>query len=175
MELFSFTLWKYNFVFTPCCQSPLCFTLGRFWHTRARPRSKTLHQSSNKYSLSMCCLLLDKVSNPGLIAVRYVQRAHRLWPLAYQSKTDVRTLNTSLTRENKIDKFRSSRFVTSKAWRQFFSALEMTNEAVCSIPFVANSVNGGRFLEFTEANWKVYWRIFSLYEIISLWEKTLRL
>ena len=81
--------------------------------------------------------------------MRYEKRADRLRPSAYQSKTDVRTLNTSLTRENKIDKFEVHDL---KGLTPIFLALEMTNEAVRSIPFVANSVNGGRFLEFTEPN-----------------------
>ena len=96
---------EYSFVFTPCYQSPLCFTCSILANS-----SKTLHQSSNKDSVSMCCLLLGYNSNAGLTAVRFVQRAHRLWPSIYQTETDVRTLNTSLTGENKIDKFRSSRF-----------------------------------------------------------------
>ena len=72
------------------------------------------------------------------------------------SETDARILNTSLTTENKIDKFRSSRFGVN------FPR---------SIVFVINSVNGDRFLEFTEPNRRNNCTISLLYEIISLWEK----
>ena len=81
-------------------------SLARFWHTRARRCINRVTKVA--WACAACCL--DIVWNPGLIAVRFVQRAHRLWPSIYQSETDVRTLNTSLTGENKIDKFRSSRF-----------------------------------------------------------------
>ena len=75
--------------------------------------SKT-HAASIEYDLCLACAAccLDTVWTSGLIAVRFVQPAHRsvMTTPVYQSKTDARTLNTSLTRENKINKFRSSRF-----------------------------------------------------------------
>ena len=112
-----------------------------------------------------CCL--DTVLNPSFIAVRFVQSDHRFinlkrmlafWIPVWREKTK---LTSSGVRGS----------LTSKAWRQFSCALKMTNGAVPSIAFVINSVNGCRFLEFTEPNWKVFCTIFSLYEIISLREK----
>ena len=79
---------------------------ARFWYTRARLCINRVTKIA--WACAACCL--DTVWNPGLIAVRFVQRAHRLWPSIYQTETDVCTLNTSLKGENKIDKFRSSRF-----------------------------------------------------------------
>ena len=52
---------EYNFVLTPCYQSPLCFTGSILAYS-----SKTLHQSSNKGSVSMCCLLLGYSLEPRL-------------------------------------------------------------------------------------------------------------
>ena len=60
MELFSFTSWEYNCVFTHCYQS-LCFTCLILAYS-----SKTLHQSSNKDSVSMRCLLLGYSLEPRL-------------------------------------------------------------------------------------------------------------
>ena len=79
-----------------------------FWQTRARLCINRVTKMA--WACAACCL--DTVWNPGLIAVRFVQRAHRLWPSVCQSQseTDAHTLNTNLRRENKIDKFRSSRF-----------------------------------------------------------------
>ena len=75
--------------------------------------SKT-HAASIEYDLCLACAAccLDTVWTSALIAVRFVQPAHRsvMTTPVYQSETDGRTLNTSLTRENKINKFRSSRF-----------------------------------------------------------------
>ena len=91
---------------TPCKQS-LCFTCSILSYS-----SKT-HAASIEYDLCLACAAccLDTVWTSGLIAVRFVQRAHRsvMTTPVYQSETDARTLNTSLTRENKINKFRSSR------------------------------------------------------------------
>ena len=81
-------------------------SLARFWHTPAWLCVNRVTKIA--WACAACCL--DIVWNPGLIAVRFVQRAHRLWPSIYQTETDVCTLNTSLKGENKIDKFRSSRF-----------------------------------------------------------------
>ena len=83
-------------------------SLARFWHTRARRCINRVTKVA--WACAACCL--DIVWNPGLIAVRFVQRAHRLWSSVCQSQseTDAYTLNTSLKREMKIDKFRSSRF-----------------------------------------------------------------
>ena len=72
------------------------------------------------------------------------------------SETDARIPNTSLTKENKIDKF---------------AEIFLRTEVVRSIVFVVNSINSNRFLEFTEPNGKINCTIFLLYEIISLWEK----
>ena len=98
---------EYNFVFTPCKQS-LCFTFSILSYS-----SKT-HAASIEYDLCLACAAccLDTVWTSGLIAVSFVQPAHRsvMTTPVYQSETDARTLNTSLTRENKINKFRSSRF-----------------------------------------------------------------
>ena len=146
---------------TGCYQSPLCFTCSILAYS-----SKTLHQSNNKDSVSMH----GYSSNPGLIAVRFVQRPHRLRPSVFQSETDVRTQNTSLTRENKIDKFRSSRFGD---FNRRLGA-NFPPHWGCSLNSLRNqlwSVNGDRFLEFTEPNWKINCTIFLLYEIISFWEK----
>ena len=103
---------KYNFVLTPCYQARFA-SLARFWHTRARLCINRVTKVA--WACAACCL--DTVWNPGLIAVRFAQRAHRLWPSVYQSETDVRTLNTSLTRENK---FRSSRFGDFKGLASIF-------------------------------------------------------
>jgi len=115
----------------------------------------------------MWCLLLGYSFEPKL----YSRALCTVWPSVYQSETYARTW-IPVWREKTIltsSEVRGS--LTSKAWRQFSSALKMTNEAVPSIAFVINSVNGGRFLEFTERKWKVFCTIFSLYEIISLREK----
>ena len=72
------------------------------------------------------------------------------------SETDARIPNTSLTKENKIDKF---------------AEIFLRTEVARSIVFVVNSINSNRFLEFTELNGKINCTIFLLYEIISLWEK----
>ena len=72
------------------------------------------------------------------------------------SETDARIPNTSLTKENKIDKF---------------AEIFLRTEVARSIVFVVNSINSNRFLEFTEPNGKINCTIFLLYEIISLWEK----
>ena len=83
-------------------------SLAWFWHTRAWLCVNRVTKIA--WACAACCL--DIVWNPGLIAVRFVQRAHRLWSSVCQSQseTEAHTLNTSLTREKKIDKFRSSRF-----------------------------------------------------------------
>ena len=139
---------KYNFVFTPCWQSPLCFTCAILAYS-----SKTLHQSSK--------IFVEHVVLGYSFEPRLNSRALcTVWPSVYQSETYARTW-IPVWREKTIltsSEVRGS--LTSKAWRQFSSALKMTNDAVPSIAFVINSVNGGRFLEFIEPNWKVYCTIF---------------
>ena len=83
-------------------------SLARFWHTPAWLCVNRVTKIA--WACAACCL--DIVWNPGLIAVRFVHWAHRLWSSVCQSQseTDAYTLNTSLKREMKIDKFRSSRF-----------------------------------------------------------------
>ena len=139
---------EYNFLLTPCYQSPLCFTGSILAYS-----SKTLHQSSNKGSVSMCCLLLRYSLEPRLNSRalctagssvydhRFInlKRMFVLWIPVWREKT---RLTSSEVRGS----------VTLKAWRQFSSSLKMRNEVVCSIAFVINSVNDGRFLEFTELN-----------------------
>ena len=80
------------------------------------------------------------------------------------SETDTRIPNTSLTKENKIDKF-------AEFWGLVTASIFLRTEVVRSIVFVVNSINSNRFLEFTEPNGKINCTIFLLYEIISLWEK----
>ena len=108
-ETFYFHIMSQNIILcsrTPCKQS-LCFTFSILSYS-----SKT-HAASIEYDLCLACAAccLDTVCTSGLRAVRFVRPAHPsvMTTPVYQSETDARTLNTSLTRENNINKFRSSR------------------------------------------------------------------
>ena len=97
---------EYNCVHTLLAVSKARFaSLARFWLTLAR---LCINRVTKIATRAACCL--GTVSNPGFIAVRFRQQAHRFWPSVYQSETDARIPSTSLTRENTIDKFRGSRF-----------------------------------------------------------------
>ena len=142
---------EYNFVFTPFKQS-LCFTCSILSYS-----SKT-HATSIEYDLCLACTAccLDTVWTSGLIAVRFVQPAHRdrLWPLRFINLKLMLALWIPVWREKtRLSSSEVEGSVTSKAWRKFSPSLsKKTNEAVCSIAFVINSFNGCRFPEFTEPN-----------------------
>lgn len=69
-------------------------SFARFWHTRERLSWATLHESIS---------WINTVSNPGVMAMRLVQRCgHSFWPSVYQYM-DARTRKPSLTRQNKIE------------------------------------------------------------------------
>ena len=95
---------EYSFVFTPCYQSPLCFTCSILAYS-----SMTLCQSSNKDSVSMCCLLLGYSLEPRLNSRALCTAESSVMTISLLI-SDAHTLDTNLTRENKIDKFKSSRF-----------------------------------------------------------------
>ena len=98
---------EYNFVFTPAASKARFASLARFWHTRARLCINQLTKIA--WACAACCL--DTDFNPG-IAVHFLYSGltgydHQfvnLWNGCSHSEY------LSLTKENKIDKFRSSRF-----------------------------------------------------------------
>ena len=161
-------------MFTPCYQSSLCFTCSILANS-----SKTLHQSSNKDSVSMC--FLDTVSNQSLIAELFKQWAHRsvmtiglsIWN--GRSKSEYQFDDWEKT---KLTRPKVQASVTSKARRDsggasiFPPRLRRQEDAFSPITLVNITVKGSRFLEFTEPNWRIIkCTLFSLYEIISSWNR----
>ena len=165
MERFSFTSWEYNF--TPCYQSPLCFTCSILAYS-----SMTLCQSSNKDSVSMCCLLLGYSLEPRLNSRALCTAGSSVMTINLSNWNGCS--HSEYQFDGRKQDWQVQKFEVRwlhKAWRQFSSILRLF---VQYIVFVINSVNGDRFLEFTEPNWKINCTIFLLYEVISLLRKTQR-
>ena len=112
---------EYNCVHTLLAK-PACFTCSILANSIAR---LCINRVTKIATCAAC--FLDTVSIRGFIIVRFRQQAHRFWPSLYQSEMDARIPNTSLTRENTIDKFRGSRFGDFKGLAPISSALKMTN------------------------------------------------
>ena len=158
-------------MFTPCYQSSLCFTCSILANS-----SETLHQSSNKDSVSMCCL--DTVSNQSLIAERFKQWAHRSVMTIGLSIWNGRSKSEYQFEERKRTRPKVQASVTSKARRDsggasiFPPRLRRQEDACSPITLVNIAVKGSRFQEFTEQNWRIIkCTLFSLYEIISSWNR----
>ena len=121
MELFSFTSWEYNF--TPCYKSPLCFSCSILAYS-----SMTLCQSSNKDSVSMCCLLLGYSLEPRLNSRALCTLGSSVMIISLS----ISVLNGCLHSEYQFDKRKEDWQVQKfevrwlhKAWRQFSSTLRL--------------------------------------------------
>ena len=114
---------EYSFVFTPCYQSPLCFTCSILANS-----SKTLHQSSNKDSVSMCCLLLGYSLEPRLNSRALCTAGSSVMIISLS----ISVWNGSSHSEYQFDKRKEDWQVQKfevrwlyKAWRQFSSTLRL--------------------------------------------------
>ena len=114
---------EYNFVLTPCYQSPLCFTGSILAYS-----SKTLHQSSNKGSVSMCCLLLGYSLEPRLNSRALCTAESSVMTISLLISDWNGCSHSGYQFDERKQDWQVQKFEVRwlhKAWRQFSSALRL--------------------------------------------------
>ena len=114
---------EYNFVFTPCYQSPLCFTCSILAYS-----SMTLCQSSNKDSVSMCCLLLGYSLEPRLNSRALCTAGSSVMTISLSISVWNRYSHSEYHLDERKQDWQVRMFEVwwlYKAWRQFSSAVRL--------------------------------------------------